>query len=77
MKPQYYRAKNIAGQDITLVFKDSNGEQAEVSVQDGETLDNLNENAMNFLWRYVWLGVMSVERMYGPDFKADWRREGF
>lgn len=77
LRGNYYRARNVAGQDITLVVQGRNNLYTEVVVPDGETLDGLNEHAMNFLWRYKWMGLITVEIDYGDGFKPDWRTEGF
>lgn len=77
MRGNYYTARNVAGQDVILDVRDKHGNLQEFVIPNGETLEGLNEHAMKFLWRYVWMGLIKVDTEWDAACKPNWMKEGF
>ena len=76
---KYYKVTNISGQRVTLMIRNSDGQDIEDHMEVDEVCYGLNENAAKLLVHYAVMGLIRIEMTDGkhaPD-KVNWLVEGF
>lgn len=70
----YYKARNVSGALVTFEVTTEQGLCFTAAVEDGQTLDGLDERGLSFIRQYVDLGLMIIEE---ESDVANWQEEGF
>lgn len=76
---RYYKVTNISGQKVTLLIKNSDGQDIEDHMEIDEVCYGLNEKAAKLLVYYAVMGLIRIEMTdskHPPD-KVNWLAEGF